>query len=105
VANKLFGLSGIGGFNLDAYQFTGDERYLAAAHNNFNGILMYGTDREQGLAFPGTEQNKISCDYAVGTAGIMIYLHRLATAAPPEFMLDRYFANTGGTGRRELVHA
>ncbi|HEV2643118.1 MAG TPA: lanthionine synthetase C family protein, partial [Candidatus Elarobacter sp.] len=105
VSNKLFGLSGIGGFNLDAHRFTGDARYLAAAHSNFNGILMYAIEREEGLAFPGTEQNKISCDYAVGNAGIMMYMHRLAAAAPPEFMLDRYFTNTGSTERRELVHA
>jgi tRNA A-37 threonylcarbamoyl transferase component Bud32 len=105
VSNKLFGLSGIGGFNLDAYRFTGDERYLAAARNNLDGILMYAVERPDGLAFPGTEQNKISCDYAVGSAGIMMFLHRLATGAPPELMLDRYFTGAARTERRELVTA
>ncbi|MDQ6941510.1 MAG: class III lanthionine synthetase LanKC [Candidatus Eremiobacteraeota bacterium] len=103
--NKLLGLSGLGGFNLDAYGFTGDEHYLAGARTNFNGILMYAIEREEGLTFPGSEQNKISCDYAVGSAGVMMYLHRLATAAPPEFMLDRYFSDTGTAERRELVVA
>lgn len=102
---KSLGLSGLGGFNLDGLRFTADQRYLAAALNNLNGILMYAIDREEGLTFPGSEQNKISCDYAAGSAGVMMYMHRLATGAPPEFMLDRYFFATGVTERRELVTA
>jgi hypothetical protein len=34
----------------------------------------------------------------------MMYLHRLATGAPPELMLDRYF-EAARTERRELVSA
>ncbi len=91
VPGKQFGLAGLGGYSLDAYHFTGEERYLAAARRVFSGIMLYAVEREQGLAFPGTEQNKISCDYAVGSAGIMMYLHRLATGKPAEFMLDEHF--------------
>jgi tRNA A-37 threonylcarbamoyl transferase component Bud32 len=95
VPGKQFGLAGIGGYSLDAYRFTGEERYLAAARRTCAGIMLYAVEREQGMGFPGTEQNKLSCDFAVGSAGVMTFFHRLATGKAAEFMLDEHFTAAG----------
>jgi tRNA A-37 threonylcarbamoyl transferase component Bud32 len=101
VPNKQFGLSGLGGYDLDAYAFTGDARYLRAAERIADGIMLYAVERPDGLAFPGSEQSKISCDYATGSAGVMMFLHRLATGKTAEYMLDDHF--TGARARTEAL--
>ncbi len=85
------GLAGIGTFLLDAYHFTGDERFRAAALRAAAGILMYRVDRPAGLALPGDYSGRLSCDYATGSAGVLRFLTRLLTGTPADFFLDEYF--------------
>ncbi|MBH5318639.1 class III lanthionine synthetase LanKC [Paenibacillus sp. GSMTC-2017] len=72
------GLSGSGNLLLDMYQFTGEKHYLLEAHHIANGIMLFKLDKSDGIAFPGEQLMKISTDYATGSAGIALFLHRLA---------------------------
>ena len=72
------GLSGLGNSLLDAHDFTGDQRYLREAHRVANGVLLYTIDRPSGIAFPGEQLLRISTDFGTGSAGIALFLHRLA---------------------------
>lgn len=74
------GLSGLGNCLLDAYDFTGEERYLNEAHRVATGIRLFAIDKPGGIAFPGEQQVRIVTDYGSGSAGVALYLHRLANA-------------------------
>ena len=88
-ANKLwqdFGLSGFGEFLLDMYRFLGDENYLNNAFHVATGILPSAIGRPEGIAFPGVEQMRISCDFGMGSAGIGMFLHRLLNPHLPHLL-------------------
>jgi tRNA A-37 threonylcarbamoyl transferase component Bud32 len=87
---KQNGLSGIGGFHLDAYALTGERRFLDMAYRAFSGIRLHAVERDTGIAFGGDFQSKLSCDYASGSGGVAMFLHRLSGGGPPEFFLDEY---------------
>jgi serine/threonine protein kinase len=91
-SNKIwqtYGLAGHGELLLDMYQFLGDEKYLDQAYELTKGILLYRIDKTDGVAFPGLELLRISCDYGTGMAGTGIYLHRLLDPHLPRvFMID-----------------
>ena len=91
-SNKIwqtYGLAGQGELLLDMYQFLGEEKYLDQAYELTKGILLYRIDRPDGIAFPGLELLRISCDYGTGMAGTGIYLHRLLHPHLPRvFMID-----------------
>jgi serine/threonine protein kinase len=91
-SNKIwqaYGLAGHGELLLDMYQFLGDDKYLDLAYDLTRGILLYRMDRPDGVAFPGLELLRISCDYGTGMAGTGIYLHRLLHPHLPRvFMID-----------------
>ena len=73
------GLAGLGNYLLDAYDFLKDESYLGLAHRVAQGIKLFRIEREGGCVFPGLDQAKLTCDYANGSAGIALFLHRLIT--------------------------
>jgi serine/threonine protein kinase len=73
---QMVGLSGIGDFLLDMYEFTGNQEYLAQADTVASGILLYQVPRAEGTAFPGEELVRITTDFATGSAGIVTFLHR-----------------------------
>jgi lantibiotic modifying enzyme len=82
------GLAGIGEFMLDGFAITKDKKYLAGAYRVASGIDLFAIQSEKGIAFPGNGLARISCDYATGISGIMLFLDRLATGRPADFMLD-----------------
>lgn len=43
---------------------------------------------KDGLATPGDNLFRISCDYATGVAGVMRSLHRIITLDKADFFLD-----------------
>ncbi|WP_137991644.1 lanthionine synthetase C family protein [Streptomyces vilmorinianum] len=71
------GLAGIGEFMLDMYRFTGEEDYRAKAFDIAETILWFRIEDEAGIAFPGRSLNRITHDYATGSAGIGMFLSRL----------------------------
>jgi hypothetical protein len=85
-SNKLwydYGMSGYGHFLVDMHRFLGDERYLNDAFHVATALLPHRMPREGGIAFPGAELMRISCDYGLGSAGIGEFLLRLLDPAAP----------------------
>lgn len=74
------GLAGLGNFHLDAYHFTGEERYLREARRTASGVLLYQIHRAEGIAYPGAQLLRISLDFGTGAAGVSLFLHRLMYA-------------------------
>ncbi|HEY4090690.1 MAG TPA: class III lanthionine synthetase LanKC [Luteibacter sp.] len=92
---KAFGLAGLGDFLIDMANHGIDEaECMAGAHRVARGVLLFQLEREgQGIAFPGDELWKISCDYLTGSTGIALFIARLHSRAAPEFFLDELFEN------------
>jgi class III lanthionine synthetase len=86
-----FGLTGLGDFLIDmANHGIDEEKSLAAARTVASGVLLFFLDRgDDGIAFPGSELWKISCDLTTGSAGVALFFDRLLTRRPMEFMLDQ----------------
>src|SRR5262249_59192945 len=66
---RAMGLAGICEFLWDAFQFTGEERFLASALRLADGIRLFALREPEGVAFPCTGA-RIGCAFAVGTAGV-----------------------------------
>jgi len=78
---QLFsGLAGIGNFQLDLWEYTGDERHLAEAWQVAEGVLLFAIERTEGIAFPGEQAMRESADLATGGAGVALFLDRLLRA-------------------------
>jgi tRNA A-37 threonylcarbamoyl transferase component Bud32 len=86
------GLAGIGETLLDLAQFVPERArfYRDAAHHAAHGIEPFLIRRDGGLAVPGTELLRISCDLATGGAGVASFFDRLQHGAPAAFMLDEH---------------
>lgn len=86
------GLAGIGEALLDlARIFPHDAAtYHAAAQDVAIGIEPFLVRRAAGLAVPGTELLRLSCDFATGNAGVAAFYDRLRRGAPASFLLDEY---------------
>ena len=72
------GLAGLGNFLLDAHDFTGDARYIQEAKKVATGVLLFSMKRARGIVFPGEHLLRTSMDFGTGSAGIALFLHRLA---------------------------
>jgi len=87
---QFLGLSGLGEFSLDLYDLFGDSRFLQGAEKAARGIMLFRVERN-GIAFPGDQLARLSCDYGTGSAGIALFLSRLISRQPGHFMLDSLF--------------
>jgi hypothetical protein len=86
---RFFGLAGLGEFFLDMADFGVEESTaVECAWKNAAGALLFKVEREQGIAFPGEQLMRLSCDFGTGSAGIALFLHRLINRGKPPFMLD-----------------
>ena len=91
---QLFhGLSGLGSAVLDAYEYLGEPELLADAEHIADTVLCYAVRRPEGVVFPGEQCLRESCDLATGSAGVALFLDRLATTRPGartnrNFLLD-----------------
>jgi hypothetical protein len=108
--HRGFGLAGLGEFLLDMASHGIDaEECLHAARNVASGVMLFHLDREsEGIAFPGADLWKVSCDYSAGSAGIALFLDRLLTGRPADFLLDELFesaAAQASTGTWQAVEA
>ena len=86
------GLAGLGNLQLDAFDFTGDPKYVSLARYITRGLLRFQIQKPDGIAFPGEQLLRISNDFGSGSAGIACFLHRLQHAEKHlpnfNFMLD-----------------
>lgn len=75
---QLFhGLSGIGNVLLDGYEFLGDRALLEQAESIASTVLCFAVERPEGIAFPGEQLVRESCDLATGSAGVALFLDRV----------------------------
>jgi serine/threonine protein kinase len=94
---RFFGLAGIGELHLDVAHLGRDrEQALAGARKALAGIQLFQLERDAGIAFPGETLARISCDYGTGSAGIVLFLHRLLHGGQPAFMLDELLERRSG---------
>jgi hypothetical protein len=92
----LFGLGSFVDVLTDAFQFSGDVKYLEMAKRPLSGIKeMYLIKQPQGTATPGDGLFRISCDYATGVAGVMRALHRFSHLGQADFVLDEVASKSG----------
>jgi serine/threonine protein kinase len=82
---QFIGLSGIGEFLLDMYSFTQNRRYLADARRLAAGIKLFQITTPSGIMFPAENLVRASLDYGTGSAGVGMYLRRLAHGGPRLF--------------------
>lgn len=78
-----FGLSGYGQFLLDMHRFTGDGNCLNTAWYHAEALMPQRIPTDRGVGFAGLELARMSCDFAMGSAGIGWFLHRLLDPARP----------------------
>lgn len=88
-AGLSYGVVGFVDVLIDAYRYSGDEKYLEMAHRPLQGLNdLFLIENQDGFATPGDGLFRISCDYATGVAGVMRTLHRWTTLSPDELCLD-----------------
>ena len=82
------GLAGLGNLQLDAFNFTGDSKYVSSAFYVTEGMLRFQIEKPEGIAFPGEQLYRISNDFGSGSSGIAMFLHRLINREKdlPNFM-------------------
>lgn len=90
VAPDLFGgLAGLGHYMLDVYQFLGDNNYLEATKKLIRGLQLFEIHSGPGVTYPYLLSTKVSTDYANGSSGIAMFLHRFCSGRRNNnFMLD-----------------
>lgn len=88
--SRFSGLAGLGDFLMDMYEFSGESRYLTSARKVAQGIRQFQVERN-GIAFPGDLLSRLCCDVGTGSAGIALFLNRLAGQQSSDFMLDELF--------------
>ncbi|HEY4292597.1 class III lanthionine synthetase LanKC [Luteibacter sp.] len=88
------GLAGIGETLLDLAEAfpDGAAAYVAAARRIAGGIEPFLVPRPGGLAVPGAELLRLSCDFATGNAGVGAFFDRLHRGGPASFMLDEHLS-------------
>jgi hypothetical protein len=85
----LYGLGSFVDVLTDAYLFSKDVKYLEMAKRPLTGIRdLYLIKQPIGIATPGDNLFRISCDYATGVAGVMRTLHRFTHHEQADFVLD-----------------
>jgi len=95
ISPALFdGLAGIGETLLDLAGIfpDGATGYLAAARHIARGIEPFLVPRDDGLAVPGVELLRLSCDFATGNAGVGAFFDRLHRGGAASFMLDEHLS-------------
>ncbi len=107
-SNKVWyaqGMAGFGELALDMHQVTGDARYLDTAYDLAESILAFRIETPHGVAFPGYDNLRVGCDFAMGIAGTALYLHRVVNPAVQRpFMIDELFEIPRESNRRADVH-
>lgn len=85
---RFIGLSGIGEFLLSLREVEPfNAKCSEALERLITGILLFRVERPNGIAFPGYELYRLSCDFATGSAGIALFLHEYLTGSS-NFLLD-----------------
>ena len=85
----LYGLSSFVDIFTDAYVYSKEVKYLEMAKLPLRGLFdLHLFDTEDGLAAPGENLFRISCDLGTGLSGIMLTLNRYSKRLPDDLCLD-----------------
>lgn len=91
---RWIGLSGLGEFLLDARQLKECEDACShALARVIEGIKLFQIATDSGVAFPGYELYRLSCDFGTGSAGVALLLHRYLRGGASDFLLDEVIEN------------
>lgn len=77
-SGQFNGMAGLGEFLLDMYEATGESEYLRQANQIARRIMPYRIARPAGIALPGEGLVAICNDFGTGSAGLGMFLLRLA---------------------------
>jgi len=100
---RFMGLSGMGDFLLDLSRTkTFETRARMAARRVAAGVSLFQVEQPEGIAFPGYDLFRITCDYGSGNAGMALFFHRLLSGRGADFLLDELFAEDA-IGRSNLI--
>lgn len=105
LGNKLwqdFGLCGQGELLLDMFKYLGDETFRNNAFYVSEAILRHAISKPEGIAFAGVDLLRISCDFAVGSAGIGWFLHRLLNPERSRLLLPDHLLESCATGHASV---
>jgi tRNA A-37 threonylcarbamoyl transferase component Bud32 len=87
----------------DAYMLSNNPKYLEMAKRPITGIRdLYLMKQAQGIATPGDNLFRITCDYATGVAGVLRTLYRFAHLEHADFVLDEV---APAASKREAVQS
>ncbi|ATB34078.1 class III lanthionine synthetase LanKC [Melittangium boletus] len=75
--SHFYGMAGLGHFFVDLHQHTGEAEEREEALRFAERSLLFAIDRPSGWVSPGEGLLRVSTDYATGSAGIGVLLHRL----------------------------
>lgn len=84
------GVSGLGNYLLDAYEFLNDQSYYHLACQAATALKIFVIERSEGMCFPANNRTKVNVDYADGSAGSALFLQRLVLGGENfNFMSDQ----------------
>jgi hypothetical protein len=85
----LLGMSGTGMFHLDAWHLLGRQSSLETCESLARSIALYTIEQADGVGMPGDQLQRLSTDFATGSAGVLTFLAHLlaarANVAAPSF--------------------
>jgi len=85
----IFGLTGLIDVLVDLERYTGDKYYRTLAALPLAGLRdIYLFETPLGMAVPGDNLFRVSCDYATGVAGVMATLDRFSNLSGDRLLLD-----------------
>jgi lantibiotic modifying enzyme len=88
-AGLMYGTTSFVDVFTDAHLLSRNPKYLEMAKRPITGLRdVYLMKQTQGMATPGDNLFRITCDYATGVAGVMRTLHRFAHLEQSDFVLD-----------------
>lgn len=79
--SNFSGMVGIGNFFLDLALRTGEEQARDEARRFLDRVMLFALERPSGVVMPGEELLRLSTDYATGSSGLGVFVHRLLTGA------------------------
>ena len=101
------GLAGLGDYLLDVYHLTGDRVARRGADRVATGLNVFAKEHQGHFLFPGNQLLRHSSDFATGSAGIAMFLHRreCATAdpGPVQLLPDQLLRRFGVMHRKEVA--
>lgn len=91
----IYGMTGFVDIFTDAFLFSNNAKFLEMAKRPLSGIRnIYLMKQSGGLATPGDNLFRISCDYATGVAGVMRALRRFTHLDEADFTLDEVISSS-----------